>query len=74
VGLAIGEAGLQLATKTDAYVTTLTTEWDVDAPYTGAVTSYGLGPDITVAGLSVGCIKLFDVRTSGGSVMDNGLQ
>jgi WD40 repeat protein len=51
----------KLETQSDAYVTTLTTAWDQDT-CDSTSSSYGIGKDVVVAGLSDGSIKLFDIR------------
>jgi Raptor N-terminal CASPase like domain/WD domain, G-beta repeat len=59
----------KLATNSDAYVTTLTTAWDNDKVGSGSDSQamLGIGKHVVVAGLSNGLLKLFDIRTNGGS-------
>jgi regulator-associated protein of mTOR len=51
---------------TDSCITALTTAWDEDTAYSAVHSSNGfrgIGPEIIVAGLSDGTLKLFDIRT-----------
>jgi len=54
------QVSIELQTNTEAVVTTITTAWDVEASKSK---SSALGPHVVVAGMSNGCIKLFDLRT-----------
>jgi len=65
--LATEQCPTVLETETDACVTALTTAWDTevgDLPRS----SYGIGPDVIVAGHSDGSLKVFDIRSSVNSV------
>jgi regulator-associated protein of mTOR len=60
------QLSLEIETNTDAHITTLTTAWEYDPadPGTEPQGSAGVGPDIVVAGLSDGALRIFDIRTN----------
>lgn len=57
---------LQLETKSEACITTMTTAWDYDALGMGPNPQgyRGIGGDIVLAGFSNGSMKVFDLRAS----------
>jgi len=56
----------KIETNGDAYITTLTTAWDLERLGVGQSpqASQGIGQDIVVAGHSDGSLKIFDIRSN----------